>query len=79
MYKNNIIIEQNIDVTPFLEEMNPDHCDWVSQQTGNNLEGDKNPYGFLPSMSSEDLGRLASLAKRKTSPIRLLRFRVIAN
>ena len=47
-YKNIIIIEKNIDVTPFLEELNPDHWDWVSRQKGNNLGGDRNPYGFLP-------------------------------
>ena len=45
---NIIIIEENIDVKPFLEEMDLDDWDWVSKQKGNNIGGNKNPYGFLP-------------------------------
>ena len=44
---NIIIIEENIDVKPFLEEMDLDDWDWVSKQKGNNIGGNKNPYGFL--------------------------------
>ena len=44
---NIIIIEENIDVKPFLEEMDLDDWDWVSKQKGN-IGGNKNPYGFLP-------------------------------
>jgi len=47
-YKNIIIIEKNIDVKPFLDEINPEHWDWVSKQTKTKIGGDKNPYGFLP-------------------------------
>ena len=32
---NIIIIEENIDVKPFLEEMDLDDWDWVSKQKGN--------------------------------------------
>ena len=40
---NIIIIEENIDVKPFLEEMDLDDWDWVSKQKGNNIGGNKNP------------------------------------
>ena len=43
---NIIIINKNIDVKPFLDEMDLDDWNWVSKQTGTG--GDKNPYGFLP-------------------------------
>ena len=43
---NIIIIEENIDVKPFLEEMDAEDWEWVSKQKG--IGGDKNPYGFLP-------------------------------
>ena len=43
---NIIIIEENIDVKPFLDEMDLDDWDWVSKQRG--VGGDKSPYGFLP-------------------------------
>ena len=44
--KNIIIIKENIDVKPFLEEMDLSDWDWVARQKG--VGGDKNPYGFLP-------------------------------
>ena len=44
--ENIIIIEENIDVKPFLDEMDLDDWDWVSKQRG--VGGDNSPYGFLP-------------------------------
>jgi len=43
---NIIIINENIDVKPFLDEMDLDDWNWVSRQKGTG--GNKNPYGFLP-------------------------------
>ena len=44
--KNIKIIKTGIDPKPFLEQIQPKHWKWVSQQTG--VVGKKNPYGFLP-------------------------------
>jgi len=45
-YKNIRIIKTGIDTKPFLDQLDPDHWNWVSRQK--KLHGIKNPYGFLP-------------------------------
>ena len=45
-YKNIRIIKTGINTKPFLDQIDPDHWNWVSRQKS--LGGDKDPYGFLP-------------------------------